>query len=106
MLSSVVTKTPYMYITLYFLLLCSQLSAAEQDLRTSQGGVDDLRSEFAKRIGTTEKKLQTVIKVWYTQSCLSTYIYTCKCVRSGFSMKERDSLKKQLQVLTTDHSHQ
>jgi hypothetical protein len=61
--------------------LQSQLSAAEQDLRTSQGGVDDLRSEFAKRIGTTEKKLQTVIK-------------------------ERDSLKKQLQVLTTDHSHQ
>ena len=57
-----------MYITLYFFLLCSQLSAAEQDLRTSQGGVDDLRSEFAKRIGTTEKKLQTVIKVWFTRS--------------------------------------
>lgn len=44
-------------------LLCSRLSAAEQDLHTSQGGADDLRSEFAKRIGTMEKKLQAVNKV-------------------------------------------
>ena len=41
----------------------SRLSAAEQDLNTSQGGVEELRSEFTKRIGTTEKKLQTIIKV-------------------------------------------
>ncbi|CAI8053206.1 TATA element modulatory factor [Geodia barretti] len=61
--------------------LQSRLSAAEQDLHTSQGGVEELRSEFTKRIGTTEKKLHTIVK-------------------------ERDSLKKQLQVLTTEQSQQ
>ena len=32
-------------------------------MHTSQGGVEELRSEFTKRIGTTEKKLQTIVKV-------------------------------------------
>ena len=81
--------------------LCSRLAAAEEDLHTSQGGVDQLRSEFTKRISTTEKKLQIVIKVWIRFICDG-----CKSYYILSFLKERDSLKKQLQVLTAEHSHQ
>ena len=53
----------------------SRLSAAEQDLHTSQGGVEELRSEFTKRIGTTEKKLQTIVKVITFDDVVE---YTCR----------------------------
>ena len=32
-------------------------------LRTGQSGFEEMREEFAKRIATSEKKLQAVIKV-------------------------------------------
>ena len=55
--------TPILILRKLNLKYSSRLSAAEHDLHTSEGGVEELRSEFTKRIGTTEKKLQTIIKV-------------------------------------------
>ena len=90
----------HVYMTVFSLF--SRLSSAERDLHTSQGGVTELRSEFTKRIGTTEKKLQTICKVsWWETPVVNTASFSI-----FFSIKERDSLKKQLQALTTDHSNQ
>ena len=43
--------------------LHSQLQQAEDNLKADHTGIEELKEEFTKRISTSEKKLQAVIKV-------------------------------------------
>ena len=74
----------------YSFPVCSQLQQAEDNLKADQTGIEELKEEFTKRISTSEKKLQAVIKVYtsvymyiltyvcmYSTLCVCTYVRLC-----------------------------
>ena len=63
----------------YSFPVCSQLQQAEDNLKADQTGIEELKEEFTKRISTSEKKLQAVIKV-YTFVYMYIRMYVCMYV--------------------------
>ena len=64
----------------YSFPVCSQLQQAEDNLKADQTGIEELKEEFTKRISTSEKKLQAVIKV-YTFVYMYIRMYVCMYVQ-------------------------
>jgi hypothetical protein len=44
--------------------ICSELAFAPAKQNEEEGGIEDLKDEFARRIASVEKKLHQSLKVW------------------------------------------